>query len=221
MSASKFIEYRHDFEKYLTGQPIKVLKDLLLKKTGISQDEKLKKSELIKKIMISDLLIFRIVKYQSDDLIEFPNVKILNQVHPSNKMGSDSNELINIILNTLIFKIRKLQENKKLSIKEQREFIINAIFTGDLAKNAFEGGNKAFEAIENSKEKIKIVFDSKKLNLEDAVFWSAILEYITSEILKLAGEVTFEFHKIIIKDYHIEFALSGDEELKKFINNLF
>ena len=44
---------------------------------------------------------------------------------------------------------------------------------------------------------------------------TAILEYVASEILELAGSVALDAHKKRINPRHVMLAVSGDEELSK------
>jgi histone H2A len=60
-----------------------------------------------------------------------------------------------------------------------------------------------------------------KISMNSGVYLTTILEYLTAEILELAGENAIADEKrkkrIMIKPRHITLAFNGDEELKKLI----
>lgn len=58
-----------------------------------------------------------------------------------------------------------------------------------------------------------------KVSVKGAVFLATILEYMTAEVLELAGEKASEekYKKKMIKPRHIHIALNADEELKEYI----
>lgn len=60
-----------------------------------------------------------------------------------------------------------------------------------------------------------------KISIKSAVFLTTILEYLTAEMLELAGERSADDKKKnkrkMIKPRHISLALNGDEELKEVI----
>ena len=51
-----------------------------------------------------------------------------------------------------------------------------------------------------------------------AVVMSAVMEYVASEILELAGNVCQEAHKKQLKPRHIMLAIANDEELSKVVS---
>ena len=55
--------------------------------------------------------------------------------------------------------------------------------------------------------------------IKAAVYTAAVLQYVVSEILDLAGTITKRFKKKIIKPSHINNALRCDEELDKLTGN--
>ena len=58
---------------------------------------------------------------------------------------------------------------------------------------------------------------SERFGIGGAVFMAATLQYLTSEILELAGEVTEEKKKKTISPSHMMSAIRGDEELVKLL----
>jgi len=55
--------------------------------------------------------------------------------------------------------------------------------------------------------------------IKAAVYTAAVLQYLISEVLDLAGTITKRFKKKIIKPIHINNALKCDEELDKLTGN--
>jgi len=55
--------------------------------------------------------------------------------------------------------------------------------------------------------------DSTKITLESAIFTSAVIEYLTAEVLELSGEVSKQMKKGRIVPRHIMSAVRMDEEL--------
>ena len=49
------------------------------------------------------------------------------------------------------------------------------------------------------------------------VFMAGVLEYLTCEILELAGEISTEHGKKTIQPRHIQMAVRGDDELNKLL----
>lgn len=58
-----------------------------------------------------------------------------------------------------------------------------------------------------------------KVSAKSAVFIATVLEYMTAELLELAGEnaANEKYKKKMIKPRHIHLAVSQDEELKEYI----
>jgi len=60
---------------------------------------------------------------------------------------------------------------------------------------------------------------SEQVGVGGAVFLAAVLEYVTSEILELAGNACSENGKKTIAPRHIQLAVRNDEELNKLMVN--
>ena len=59
---------------------------------------------------------------------------------------------------------------------------------------------------------------AKTVGKRSAIVMTAVMEYICSEVLELAGNITQEANKKRIVPRHIMLAIANDEELTKIIN---
>ena len=58
---------------------------------------------------------------------------------------------------------------------------------------------------------------AKQISVSAGVFAAALLEYLTCEILELAGNAADEANKKIITPRHLQLALGNDDELNKLL----
>eukprot|EP00413_Alexandrium_margalefii_P041881 CAMPEP_0204581582 /NCGR_PEP_ID=MMETSP0661-20131031/44730_1 /ASSEMBLY_ACC=CAM_ASM_000606 /TAXON_ID=109239 /ORGANISM="Alexandrium margalefi, Strain AMGDE01CS-322" /LENGTH=196 /DNA_ID=CAMNT_0051590791 /DNA_START=83 /DNA_END=673 /DNA_ORIENTATION=- len=61
---------------------------------------------------------------------------------------------------------------------------------------------------------------AKRLAVGGSVFMTAVMEYLTAEILELAGNTAKEQRKMRIIPRHIQLAIRNDEELNKYMSNV-
>ena len=54
---------------------------------------------------------------------------------------------------------------------------------------------------------------SERIGIGAPIFLAGVMQYLTSEILEIAGDIAFENKKSIIKPKHIMQAIRNDEEL--------
>lgn len=67
--------------------------------------------------------------------------------------------------------------------------------------------------------KLKEMGVAKRIGQGAPVFMAAVLEYLTAEVLELAGNTTTEVKKTRILPRHIQLAIHKDEELAKYLGN--
>jgi len=58
---------------------------------------------------------------------------------------------------------------------------------------------------------------SERFGIGGAIFLAAVLEYLTVEILELAGNATHEHGRKTIAPRHLQLAIRNDEELNKLL----
>ena len=67
---------------------------------------------------------------------------------------------------------------------------------------------------------IKKTGTAKRIGNGAPVYMAAVLEYLTAEILELAGNASRDNKKTRIIPRHLKLAISNDEELNKFLSNV-
>lgn len=67
--------------------------------------------------------------------------------------------------------------------------------------------------------KLKELGVAKRVGSGAPVFLAGVLEYLTAEVLELAGNTTSETKKTRILPRHIQLAIHKDEELEKYLGN--
>ncbi len=68
--------------------------------------------------------------------------------------------------------------------------------------------------------KLKEMGVAKRIGSGAPVFLSAVLEYLTAEVLELAGNTCKDMKKGRICPRHIQLAIHKDEELEKYLGNI-
>jgi len=61
---------------------------------------------------------------------------------------------------------------------------------------------------------------AKRLATGGSIYLTAVIEYITAEILELAGNTAKDQKKLRILPRHIQLAIRNDEELNKYMSNV-
>ena len=144
--------------------------------------------------------------------------------------------------------IKLLELSHKVTINARTiQTATRVIFPGELAKHAVSEGSKAVGKYNASGAKpgakapqfkaaglvFPVMFTRKLLTMEEMgskifqrvgaagpVYLAAVLEYLTAEILELAGNAARDNDKRTIKPYHFLLAMSNDFELETMFDNL-
>ncbi|NXO81766.1 H2AX protein, partial [Sitta europaea] len=61
---------------------------------------------------------------------------------------------------------------------------------------------------------------AERVGATGPVYLAAVLEYLTAEILELAGNVARDFKKTHILPHHLQLAVRYDEELNKLLGGI-
>lgn len=59
-----------------------------------------------------------------------------------------------------------------------------------------------------------------RISSGSSVYLAAVLEYLTAEILELAGNAARDNNKVRINPRHLQLAIRNDEELNKLLSNV-
>lgn len=144
--------------------------------------------------------------------------------------------------------IKLLELSHKVTINARTiQTATRMVFPGELTKHAVSEGTKAVLKYNVSGTKpgakapqfkaagliFPVMFTRKLLTMEEMgskifqrvgaggpVYLAAVLEYLTAEILELAGNAARDNEKRTIKPYHLLLAISNDEELEAMFDNL-
>lgn len=167
--------------------------------------------------------------------------KVLKLVHPDCSISSNTKSQLNYLLNLLAVKLISeavsLLGNKKTISSREIQTAVRIVFgKTELAKHAVSEGTKAVTKymsayIIKSKKTTKtskagLIFAiprveniirnnfNGRVSETAPIYLTAILEYISSELLELSGNATRDNKKIIIQPKHLMMAIENDIELK-------
>eukprot|EP00037_Helgoeca_nana_P007685 m.69845 g.69845 ORF g.69845 m.69845 type:complete len:195 (+) comp18434_c1_seq1:1-585(+) len=168
---------------------------------------------------------------------------VLSQVHPDVSIAAPAIEwfhgLVDDVANRVAAEAAKLAKyNSKQTISSREiQTAVRLHFPGELAKHALSEGTKAVTlsdgvlVVPNS----LLYIDQARCILADVVaesaavtvylasapvYLAAVLDYLTAEILELAGNAARDKQMLQISQLHLELAIRNDEELNKLVGGL-
>ena len=174
--------------------------------------------------------------------------KVLKQVHPDQGLRGDALNTVNNILRHLIedlagvlAKVKTSSSGKTLSSRDIQTAIRIAL-PGELAKHAVSEGTKAVSKYVISKQGkggpkesaskraglqfsvarpmkvLRMFYPAKRCSSGAKVYLAAVIEYLSAEILELAGNAARDRKKIRIDVRSLLLAIKSDEELDQLLS---
>jgi hypothetical protein len=153
--------------------------------------------------------------------------KVMSQVHPNTGFSKSGLSRVNTIMHELYEYIckRLIASNRDVGLTvDDIVKVVNESIPGDIAKHANREGKKAVDSFTDRRTVIRVfktshtkkyVLHYTRVELPEFIllYITAMLEYLSAEILELAGNVARDDKKSRVTQYHVSEAIYVDKEL--------
>jgi len=173
--------------------------------------------------------------------------KVLQQVHPDSTISTEAINELNLLTHNLAERLINESthlaktNNKKTISSREIQTAVRVCLPGELAKHAVSEGTKAVTkytssvnigtiprqsraglqfAVGRTEALIRQQSSIDRIGSGAPVYLAAVLEYITAEILELAGNAARENKVKRISPRHLQLAIRNDEELAKLFREV-
>lgn len=170
---------------------------------------------------------------------------VLKQIHPDFQLRDVATKIVNDMILDLAERLIKTSisiakyRNTKIITPDEIKTSVMIIMSGSLMKHALIEANNRMTTYKNnidqmtSREKRAVLqfnisttehllqnHNVKKIDVYTSICLTAILEYITAEILELSGDIAIEKKFVQIKPEHIKVVIRNDIELDQLFDGL-
>lgn len=172
--------------------------------------------------------------------------KVLKQVHPDKGINAHAminvNNMVHHVIDKLVNRLDTLKGNRSVLSARDVQYAIRLEIGGELAKHAISEGNKAVTKFTSSPTGEGRISRTKRAGLQFSpalaenvlrykmsydrlgatapVYMAAVLEYLSAEVLELAGNAAHDKKHKYLTTRDVMLGVRYDEELNKLFNGV-